>query len=739
MAVPTFNKEACIMSYNSRGFSAMTSTFIQHLVSQSLVGNKIPILCNQENFILRDNSYKLVNALPGFQLVINPAVKSTLDSGRPRNGMFIAFPNSIKNNICDVSPGFWRVQAIKIKFLNSSLLLINTYFPTDPRRANCDETDLQETIGHIKEVIRKNDFDDILWAGDINSDFLRNTSHTNQVSDSVEELGLTKSWDTFEADFTCYHEIAGVCHTSVLDHFFWNYVLGGAVTDAGVIHHPDNRSDHCPIYCVLSLEGIHHDKAESSQKQQQKPSWKRASQEEKQNFKNLLEDRLNSLTIPQSVLECRDVKCRDTTHRVELDSFAMDLLETLQEIAETSLPMPAVGENSKAKGQSNGVIPGWKEAVKPFKDKAYFWHQVWVSLGRPINTEIHKVMRRSKNKYHHEFKKCRKAEEKIKKSKLLDACLNGGGDLFKEIKSMRKSNSVVATSMDGVQNNVTDHFREKYEKLFNSTDDGTELLKVQKLTETRVFNQSMVDIMKVTPDVVKEAAQKLKPGKSDPIFSFSSDCFKNAPDALYVKLTNLLQGFLVHGHVTLVLLLATLVPIIKDKLGSINVSKNYRSIAISSLLLKLIDWIFLILFGSSFRLNDFQFAYQAGCSTTMCTWAVVETVDYFLRNGSEVYSCAMDMTAAFDLTLHSLLFSKMLKAGFPPVFLRLFIFIYIHQVANVKWDGELSSLFTMTNGVRQGAVLSAIAYCFYCEDLFTLLKNRRTGCWILNEYHGIFG
>ena len=123
----------------------------------------------------------------------------------------------------------------------------------------------------------------------------------------------------------------------------------------------------------------------------------------------------------------------------------------------------------------------------------------------------------------------------------------------------------------------------------------------------------------------------------------------------------------------------------------------------------------------------------------MCTWAVVETVDYFLRNGSEVFSCAMDMTAAFDLTLHSLLFRKMLKAGFPPVFLRLFIFIYMQQVANVKWDSEYSSLFKMTNGVRQGAVLSAIAYCFYCEDLFTLLKKRRAGCWMINNYHGIFG
>ena len=85
----------------------------------------------------------------------------------------------------------------------------------------------------------------------------------------------------------------------------------------------------------------------------------------------------------------------------------------------------------------------------------------------------------------------------------------------------------------------------------------------------------------------------------------------------------------------------------------------------------------------------------------MCTWAraVVETVDYFLRNGSEVFSCAIEMTAAFDLTLHSLLFSKMLNAGFPPIFLRLFIFIYVTQLASVKWDGEFSYLFTMTNGV----------------------------------------
>ena len=91
------------------------------------------------------------------------------------------------------------------------------------------------------------------------------------------------------------------------------------------------------------------------------------------------------------------------------------------------------------------------------------------------------------------------------------------------------------------------------------------------------------------------------------------------------------------------------------------------------------------------------------------------------------------------MTLHSLLFRKMVNAGFPVIFIRLFIFIYKNQTANVRWNSELSSSFSMTNGCRQGAVLSAIAYCFYCEELFAILKRRRTGCWVLGNYHGIFG
>ena len=85
-------------------------------------------------------------------------------------------------------------------------------------------------------------------------------------------------------------------------------------------------------------------------------------------------------------------------------------------------------------------------------------------------------------------------------------------------------------------------------------------------------------------------------------------------------------------HVTRFLLLATYVPIIKDKLECIISSKEYRSIAISSLILKLIDWIIILIFGDKLGLHDLQFAYQPGISGNMCTYAVLKTVDYFLRH-----------------------------------------------------------------------------------------------------------
>ena len=671
--------------------------------------------------------------MPGFHIIINPAVKNNLDRGRPKGGMFIAVPDCIKSQITDVSPGHWRLQAVVISSGDSKTLLINTYFPCDSgRQAGGNIEEVIELIDAIKKTVEESGCQSLIWCGDINTDFRRNTGQVDLVSDAIKELQLQKLWDTFEVDFTrvCNQNGENIT-SSIIDHFFCSLGLSLAVKDAGAIHLPDNRSDHSPVYCVLSNLNIKSDVSDPAI-QKPRPSWKASSQEEKSMYKTCLEEHLSGIAVPLPLVACNNVKCTNPEHHDMVDKLAIEVLEAVQTSAESNLKFPSTG-NGKSKAS---IVPGWKTTVKPFRDTAYFWHQVWVSCKKPINTQVHNIMKRTRNIYHYQFNKCKRAEDKIRKNKLLDACLNQGEDgvdLFKEIKS------VVASFIDGVNANIPEHFRNIYSQLYNSVDDAEDMARVSNEVEGKINMFSLRDVEKVTPELIKTATKKLRAGKSDPVYIFSSDCIKVDSDMLAELLAIIIKGYLIHGHVTSYLLLATLVPIIKDKLGCINSSKNYRSIAISSLILKLLDWIIILLFGDKLQLHDLQFAYQPGISGNMCTYAVLETVDYFLRNGSEVFLCTMDMTKAFDMTKHSLLFSKMLHAGLSAIFVRLLIFVYINQFANVRWNGQLSSSFSMHNGVRQGAILSAIAYCFYCQELFTLLERNRSGCWINGTYMGLLG
>ena len=93
----------CFISYNPRGFSKSQKNVLSMITCQNAVGDKLPKLCNQENFILNDNSYKILQVLPKFHIVINPAIKDDLNTGRPKGGLFIAIPDCIKGLVKYVS------------------------------------------------------------------------------------------------------------------------------------------------------------------------------------------------------------------------------------------------------------------------------------------------------------------------------------------------------------------------------------------------------------------------------------------------------------------------------------------------------------------------------------------------------------------------------------------------------------------------------------------------------------
>ena len=118
-------------------------------------------------------------------------------------------------------------------------------------------------------------------------------------------------------------------------------------------------------------------------------------------------------------------------------------------------------------------------------------------------------------------------------------------------------------------------------------------------------------------------------------------------------------------------------------------------------------------------------------STSMCTWTVIEVINYFKRSGSPIFACLLDYRKAFDFVNHEKLFRLLVKRKVCLVHIRLLMVIYLHQKCYIKWDLTRSYSFSVTNGTRQGSIFSPKGgFGCYLDPLLNLLRLSGSGCRI---------
>ena len=66
------------------------------------------------------------------------------------------------------------------------------------------------------------------------------------------------------------------------------------------------------------------------------------------------------------------------------------------------------------------------------------------------------------------------------------------------------------------------------------------------------------------------------------------------------------------------------------------------------------------------------------------------------------------------------------------IFVRLLQYWYSNQRLCVKWGSQLSSSFSVTNGVRQVGVLSPLLFAVYLNQLSIELNSLDIGCMVGN-------
>ena len=330
---------------------------------------------------------------------------------------------------------------------------------------------------------------------------------------------------------------------------------------------------------------------------------------------------------------------------------------------------------------------------------------------------------------------------------MADAILqNNTRSFWSEVRRNIGKGRAVPTVIDQAQTDVeiSNIFVEKYKELCTSVPYDTESMNILKkqLSDnvvSKCCNGLFDTSHNITTQDVINAIAKLKPYKVDGKFETYSDNLINASPNLYVHLSILFTCMLTHNIVPGDMLLATLVPIPKSRKKSLSDSNNYRSIALSSIVGKVLDTIIMDKNMDVMKSQHMQFGFKAAHSTTQCTFLIQEIVDYYSRNGSSVYLIMLDASRAFDRVQYTKLFRLLISRGRCPMYARLLANMYAHQYLRVKWNSVFSVMFDICNGVKQGGVLSPILFCLYIDELFVRLKQSGIGCHIGNQYAGAVG
>lgn len=122
---------------------------------------------------------------------------------------------------------------------------------------------------------------------------------------------------------------------------------------------------------------------------------------------------------------------------------------------------------------------------------------------------------------------------------------------------------------------------------------------------------------------------------------------------------------LAHSFYPVIMNLATVIPLVKDKRGILSSKDNYRGISLTDPLSKLYDNVIVNRHFDKFNTTDNQFGYKKNLSTGNCTLLLKDVVSYFKNRGSNVYMCLLDASKAFDKVNHLILFKKLIKRQIP--------------------------------------------------------------------------
>uniref|UniRef100_A0A8C6PWR0 Reverse transcriptase domain-containing protein n=1 Tax=Nothobranchius furzeri TaxID=105023 RepID=A0A8C6PWR0_NOTFU len=703
-----------IVSYNSRGLRLGNGAGdrARRIVVDKLLED-VDILCLQETMLPKQN----LDRLNSFHCNFFGAGESTTDlssgiiQGRIPGGVAILWHKDYDPFISVVRLNVDWCIAVKIVMDEKVFMILNIYMPYESHQ---NEDEYLAKLGFLSSFISQCEFNCVFIVGDMNADIsdTRSTFGQHLIQFCVNNNLVLTSKERLPADSHTY--VSEAWHsTSWLDHCICTEDAHECISRVEILYSLAT-TDHIPVSLVVNCESLPVLLQHQSPSHTEKLTWAKVSVEDIRKYYLLSDCSLRSVSVHKETLQCRDVNCEHMEHRLHLCTLYQNIVDSLIIASEFLCQKGA----TKFK-----PLPGWSEHAYALHAESRAAYKVWAAAGKPKSGSILESKKAANVKFKNAVRYIKRNEQTMRANSLANKLKNNDvSEFWKELKRSCISKQLLPASINGVSGdkNIVEAWRNHFSRIFNCV--NSERFNLGNIN----YNHGMI----VRADEVRLAIEKMSLNKACGPDQLSAEHMKYASCRAQVLLSLCFTGFLKHGILPDHMLSVLLVPIVKEKTGKISCIDNYRPIAMASVLSKVFEHILLERLQNFITTTENQFGFKGKLSTDLCIYALKETVSKYMRHNTSVFMCFLDASKAFDRVNHQKLFIKLQNRGVPSYLVRILHFWYSHQLMQVKWGTEVSEPFSVSNGVRQGGILSPVLFNLYLDELSVTLNASKTGCLV---------
>ena len=250
---------------------------------------------------------------------------------------------------------------------------------------------------------------------------------------------------------------------------------------------------------------------------------------------------------------------------------------------------------------------------------------------------------------------------------------------------------------------------EKWKGHFN------ELLNKENRYETEDVSMVEGPIKGVEIVEIQEAMSKMKKGKAPGPSGLTIELLKSTEEVGIQELYKIMQEMEREERIPREWSSSFTIPIYKGK-GDAMRCDNYRGVRLLEQGMKLWEKILEKRLRNIVKLDEKQFGFQSGKSTTDAIFVARQLQEKYGSKKRRLYYAFVDLEKAFDRVPRKVIEWALRRQGVPERLIRLVMALYVNSVSKVKTSMGVSEEFNIGVGVHQGSPLSPLLFILVMQE-----------------------